>query len=81
MLNAVPMPLPKQADRIPGPINDDGEQAGDVATEYAHVEGLGLCDGGVLPAQRHLAPAFGRTCHAVSRDCADRTDLPIVLQE
>ena len=59
MLNAVAMPLPKQADRVPRSVDDYGEQASDVATEYAHVEGFRSCDGGVLPTQRDLTPAFG----------------------
>ena len=60
MVNPVHVRLSKQADDVTGSINDDGEEAGDVTAEDAHVEGFRFCDGCVLSMEQDFASGVGR---------------------
>lgn len=48
------MALAHEADDVTGPIYDHREESSNVSAEHAHVQHLGISDGGKLAAKCHL---------------------------
>ena len=47
--------MPEQADGVGLPIDDQGEQVEDVATQHAHIEGFRVGESGKLPTEDRFA--------------------------
>ena len=49
------MPLAHETGNIPGPINDHREESRNVPAQHAHIQHVGISDGGKLAPKCHLA--------------------------
>lgn len=55
MLNSVVVALAQQTDNVTWLVNNDGEEASDVTTQYVDVQRCQLRYSGVVTAEYHLA--------------------------
>jgi hypothetical protein len=56
VLNGIPVPLAEEADGVAGTVHDHRKEIGEVAAEDAHVQGGGIGESGVPPAEDDTYP-------------------------
>jgi hypothetical protein len=60
LCDGVAMPLSQQAHNIVRPVNNHGEQPGNVTAQDTDIECFQLSNGGILPSEHGIASVFAR---------------------